>query len=127
MLGERESTELPPRIKSGRLRATRFAPRRRIRIDTFTRTVGDRGPARDRTVSLPPSHNYELVWRGPLRRRRSIYSQYVLSHTIFIGVQSVSFVAVPPAGRGSGLSTTDHSTAHRVSKDGSNTVVQENR
>jgi hypothetical protein len=53
------------------------------------------GP-RDRTVSLPPSHNCELVWRGPLRRRRSIYSQYVLSHTIFIGVQSVSFVAVPP-------------------------------
>jgi hypothetical protein len=51
---------------------------------------GGGSPARDRTVSLPPSHNCELVWRGPLRRRRSIYSQYVLSHTIFIGVQSVS-------------------------------------
>jgi hypothetical protein len=85
----------------------------------FTRTVGDRGPVpgpRDRTVSLPPSHTCELVWCGPLRRRRSIYSQYVLSHTIFIGVQSVSFVAVPPRARG----FQHHSTAHRVSKDGSN-------
>jgi hypothetical protein len=64
--------------------------------DTFTRTVGDRGP-RDRTVSLPPSHNCELVWRGPLRRRRSIYSQYVfVAHHFYRCSQSVSFVAVPP-------------------------------
>ena len=101
----------------------------------FTRTVGDRGP-------VPATGRYRsrrriiASWYGAARYvvddqySRSIYSQYVLSHTIFIGVQSVS--SRSPRGPRltsalrPGLSTTI-SNAHRVSKDGSNTVVQENR